>query len=134
MSSNLDIDGVPSLNGLHVLVVEDDEATRYAWRSYLAGAGATVTVAATGSAALRVLGMASVDVLVADLKLVGMTGLEIVAHRSMMRPLARPVVAIAVTAYPELRAEALGGGFVAFLEKPVEPRDLIEEIARRARP
>ena len=43
------------LNGLKVLVVEDDETTRYAWCKYLALAGAAVTSAEDGQQALQAL-------------------------------------------------------------------------------
>jgi CheY-like chemotaxis protein len=121
---------VPSLKGLHVLVIDDDEVARYAWRSYLTRASAIVSVAADGPSALQVLQKNPVDIVIADLALPGMSGMEVVTHWSLARLLAPPVIAIAVTAHPELRAEALRAGFTAVLEKAVDPLELVQEIAR----
>jgi CheY-like chemotaxis protein len=124
---------VPSLKGLHVLVIDDDEVIRDLWRSYLTLAGAIVSMAADGPSALQVLQNNPVAIVVADLALPGMTGMEVVTQWSLARLLAPPVIAIAVTGYPELRAEALRAGFTAFLEKPVDPLVLVQEIARHAK-
>lgn len=133
MSGPSEKSNVPSLKGLHVLVIDDDEVTRYAWSSYLSRSGAIVSIAADGPSALQVLQKNPVDIVVADLALPGMTGMEVVTHWSLARLLAPPVIAIAVTGYPELRAEALRAGFTAFLEKPVDPLELAQEIARHAK-
>ena len=124
---------VPSLKGLHVLVIDDDDAACYVWRSYLSRAGAIVSTATDGPSALQGLQKNPVDIVVADLALPGMTGMEVVTHWSRARLLAPPVIAIAVTGHPELRADALRAGFTAFLEKPVDPLKLVQEIARHAK-
>jgi CheY-like chemotaxis protein len=70
---------------------------------------------------------------VADLALPGMTGMEVVTQWSLAQLLATPEIAIAVTGYPGLRAEALRARFTAFLVKPIDPLDLVQEIARHAK-
>jgi CheY-like chemotaxis protein len=60
----IDMDsGPPPLTGVTVLIVEDDEATRYIFSRQLAQTGASVTVVEDGEAALHVLGAALMDVL-----------------------------------------------------------------------
>jgi CheY-like chemotaxis protein len=119
--------GPTSLTGVSVLIVEDDEATRYIFSRQLAQSGATVTLVEDGEAALRVLGAASMDVLVVDLKLPGLDGFKLLAHAPT-----RPPVTIAVTAFDdhEMRDRAAAAGFNAYLPKPVEPETLVQEIAR----
>jgi CheY-like chemotaxis protein len=63
--------GLPRLIGVKVLVVEDDEATRYAWSRQLARTGATVVTAEDAEHALAVLKAEAIDVLLADLALPG---------------------------------------------------------------
>ena len=119
-----------SLTGVRVLLVDDDEVALYAWRRYLVTAEAHVTSATDGEGALVVLRQDTVDVLVADLKLPGVVdGLQLA---EAARALGRPVVAIAVTGYPEERPRALRAGFAACLAKPLEPLDLVREITRCA--
>ena len=76
-------------------------------------------------------GATRLDVLVAELVLGGMTGLELVAHRSVMRARGTACGRHRGQRPSELRAEALRSA--ACLEKPVEPLELIREIARHAR-
>ena len=61
-------------------MIDDVEAACYVWRSYLSRAGAIVSTAADGPSALRGLQKNRVDIVVADLALPGMTGMEVVTH------------------------------------------------------
>ena len=117
------------LTGVRVLVVEDDEATRYAWCRYLAFAGATVTDAADGVQARQALQSDVVDVLVLDLVLPDTDGPQLLTES---RARLRGLVAIAVTAFDdnERRTQALTAGFAAYLVKPILPSALVQEVAR----
>ena len=123
----------PALRGVRVLVVEDDEATRYVWSKYLGSAEAIVTFAVDGQHALQALRDASIDVIVADLGLPDMDGFEFL-HRA--RKQSATVPAIAFSAYDEegRREDALRAGFAAHFVKPVAPSTLIQEIVRLSRP
>jgi CheY-like chemotaxis protein len=81
--------------------------------------------------ALTVLQSEPIDVLVADLVLPGVNGLQL-----LERAPGRPPVAIAVTAFDDRvsRERALETGFNAYLSKPVDPLVLAQEIAQRAGP
>jgi CheY-like chemotaxis protein len=119
---------LPSLQGIKVLVVEDDEATRYIFSRQLSQTGAIVTVVEDAESALLVLHAESTDVLVVDLKLPGLNGLQLLAQTPT-----RPRATIAITAFDDAttRDRALRSGFKAYLPKPVEPERLVQEIARQ---
>ena len=120
---------LPSLHGVTVLVVEDDEATGYILSKQLEPTGAIVTTVGNAIQALDVLRSRAVDVLVVDLLLPGgMNGLELLANvPSGSR------VAIAVTAFDDTMTQerALRAGFNLYPRKPVDPQMLAQEIARR---
>ena len=120
--------GLPSLRGVKVLVVDDDEAARYIWSRQFGPTGASVTTAEDARRAVEILRSEAVDVLLTDIRLRDADGLELLASAS-----SRPAVAIAVTEIDDetVRERALSAGFDLYLPKPVDPRVLAQEIARR---
>jgi CheY-like chemotaxis protein len=116
------------LSGVKVLIVEDDEGTRYAWHNYLTRAGATVTAVADGEDAVQALPADAIDVLVIDLLLPGIDGFEVLRNLRTGRP---EMVGIAVTGLVGQEERAYQAGFNAYLTKPLEPSVLAREIARR---
>ena len=116
------------LGGVSILVVEDDEATRYAWCRYLTFTGATVVAAENGQQALQALNAEAIDVLVIDLTLPDIDGFQVWAGARRSPGLA----AIAVTAFDDdrQRSRAIEVGFAAYLVKPLLPSVLAQEIAR----
>jgi DNA-binding NtrC family response regulator len=94
--------------------------------------GHAVRAAATGEEALRALEEGAFDLVLTDLKLPGIDGLEVLAAVRERRP-RTPVVVI--TAHGTVRAavEAMKLGAVDFLEKPVEMQDLFDLVERATR-
>jgi CheY-like chemotaxis protein len=123
---------VPSLAGIRVLVVDDDEATRYSWVRYLTRTGAAVTGVPDGHSALQALTDAPTDVLIVDLRLPDIDGVQLLTRVHSVSP---GVVALAVTGSDETehRERALRGGFNAYIAKPVDPLGLAREVARLLR-
>jgi CheY-like chemotaxis protein len=123
------------LEGLDVLVVEDDAATLEGVALALERAGASAQRARSAAEALRALAV-SPDVLVSDIGLPDGDGLALIrALREGPEPL-RSLPALAVTGRAGVgeRAKILGAGFDAYLAKPVEPGAVIACIvALRAR-
>jgi PAS domain S-box-containing protein len=130
----------PSLEGVTVLLVEDDASTRDAMKQTLAHAGASVVPVASGDEALSVLervggALASTpapNVIVCDLGLPGMSGHELL-ERLVRRSRAlgqRPLPACAVSAHARDvdRQRAMAAGFDLYLAKPIEPDRLIEAV------
>lgn len=121
------------LDGVHVLVVDDDDDTRDVLRAYLAHHGARVTIASRATEALAALHRVKVDVVVSDLSMPEMDGHELVRRlRTFPGELNQPTPAIAVTAFDtvEHRHRAREVGFAAYLAKPLDPDLLVQAIAR----
>lgn len=102
-----------------VLVVEDDAATREVIVTWLQSDGRTVRAADQGMLALHHAD-AAIDVIVSDLDLPGMNGLQLLPL--LRQRIGRRVPALAVTARSEANteAEARAAGFDAFLRKPLD--------------
>src|SRR5262245_55419155 len=121
------------LDGVHVLIVEDHDDTRYILGSYLRYCGALVTVARDGREALDVLNKVRAHVIVSDIQMPGLDGQEFIRRvRELPGQRERPTPAIAVTALSDLehRLRAMHGGFQVFLVKPVDPLVIVQEIDR----
>ena len=108
-----------------ILVVEDDRPTRMGLQELLRQAGYTVIIASDFRAGRRALEDERPDLLIADLRLEGFNGLQLL-H---VNP--RPVPAIIVTGYPDdvLQAEARHLG-AEYLVKPVSPPVLLSAVER----
>jgi len=125
------VDIVPRLDGLHVLAVDDEPDSLNLLRHVLEGAGATVTAAASGLAALDILRTQLPDVIVADIGMPGMDGLQFIrAVRQMPAPV-RSTPSAALTAYARSqdRITSLASGFQMHLVKPIDPLELIVAVS-----
>lgn len=122
---------VPQLNGLHILIVDDNDDAREILESYFALLGANVTSARSGGEALGMLQEVAAHVIVSDLSMPGMTGHQFLEHvRRMPSQAEKPTPAIALTAFddPENRREAVRSGFDVYLVKPVDPLTIVHHI------
>ena len=123
---------VSSLDGIRVLVVDDEADSLAMAREILESAGAAVTTAASGGIALQMLGTGSVDALIADLGMPGMNGFELIQLvRQSALPSVSGIPAAALTAYArsEDRTRVLQNGFQIHLAKPLDPVELIAAVA-----
>jgi len=126
----------PSLQGLRVLLVEDDRDTAEVLESLVTASGAKATTASSVAEALDVLARQRVDVLVSDIGLPGDDGYALI-HRLREREHQQwglPAIALSAYARPEDRDRALASGFQAHVAKPVDPGELLAVIARLAQP
>lgn len=132
----LQADAVPSLRGVHILVVDDEPDARRIVESILADQDAQVFTAASAAEALQMLDRQRLpDVLVSDIGMPGMDGYELIrAIRQRAADRGGAVPAIALTAFvrPEDRQRALRAGFDVHLPKPIDVDGIIRIVARLA--
>jgi CheY-like chemotaxis protein len=122
----------PRLNGLRVLVVDDEQDARELLSTVLTRYGASVTAAETADEALERLPLVRPDVLVSDIEMPGRDGYSLIrAVRTTAPPELRSIPAIALTARARFsdRMSALTAGYQVHVPKPVEPAELITLIA-----
>jgi CheY-like chemotaxis protein len=132
-------DGAPpavSLHGVRVLVVDDDEDNREMVQIILQRFGATVFVAPSAGAALKLIDVEKPDVLVSDIGMPDVDGYSLIRTVRALgdRQLSRlPAVALTAYARHEDREKALEAGFQEYLSKPVDPAELAKVIGALAR-
>src|SRR5581483_10683377 len=123
------------LEGVRVLVVDDDPDALAMARDILEAAGADVAVAPSAADALALVSAVRPDVLVADLAMPRVDGFELIARvRAAPDAAVRRVPAAALTAYArsEDSAKALRSGFQMHLAKPIDPAALTAAVAELA--
>jgi CheY-like chemotaxis protein len=130
------LNDLPRLDGVRVLVVDDQEETRLMIAQSLEEWGAAVTVAASGREALALIERTTFNALVCDIAMPEMDGYELIGRlRAMggateLSQLSRlPAIALTALARPEDRTQSLAAGFQMHVAKPVELAELIMVIA-----
>jgi hypothetical protein len=139
-SSDQSVTAAQSLEGLRVLVLENEPDSRDLFTALLEESGAHVMAVASAREALALLDTRSVDVIVADIGLPDEDGYAFI-RQVRIREGGGPhhVPALALTAYarPEDRERALTSGYQMHVAKPVAPDQLIAAVAtltRKVRP
>jgi len=123
---------LPSLNGLRVLVVDDEADARDLLNTVLLEYGAEVTTVASASEAIEKIAQFHPDILVSDIGMPGEDGYTLIQKvRALKVEEGGKVPAIALTAYAraEDRTRALLAGFQLHVPKPVDPAELAVAIA-----
>jgi EAL domain-containing protein (putative c-di-GMP-specific phosphodiesterase class I) len=111
--------------GARALVVDDDEALREIHMRALTNKGYSVETAPDGSAAARAVDTASFDVILSDIDMPGMSGIQLL-ERVRARDLDVPVVLITGSPSVETAVRALEAGALRYLVKPVELQTLVQ--------
>jgi signal transduction histidine kinase len=126
---------LPDLSGLRVLVLDDEPDAREAIAAVLEGCSAHVTAAATVREALAALDHGAVQVVVSDIAMPSEDGYRFI-QEVRGRPADRggkiPVIALTAHAGPMERERIAAAGFDGYLAKPIEPQQLVAEVARMA--
>jgi signal transduction histidine kinase/ActR/RegA family two-component response regulator len=126
---------LPSLAGLHVLVVEDQADTRDVLAMHLRSAGCEVTLAESARQALDALRKHRFDVLVSDIGMPHEDGYELIRKVRALPPEsggALPAVALTAFVRAEDRRRAILSGYHMHLAKPVELPELVTMVAALA--
>ena len=121
-----------TLNGLHVLVVDDETDTLEMVAAVLRQYNAQVTTATSVPEAVAALKQMRPDLLVADIGMPGQNGYDLIRQvQDLTEEIGRRIPAVALTAFarPEDRARVLSAGFQMHVTKPVEPAKLVTVVA-----
>ncbi len=115
---------------VRVLLVEDSGTNQMVFQAMLEGTGYVVDVAASGEEALRALPMLPYDLVMMDVFMPGMDGLETTrALRQMECCRTVPVIALTANAMQGDRERYLEAGMDDYLPKPIDKRDLLVVMA-----
>lgn len=110
-----------------ILVVDDEERQREIYRDILEDEGYAAETAPSGERALELLGQKRFDLVLTDLNLTGMTGVQLLKEILAADP---TIAVILITGYPSIQSaiEATKRGVYQYLEKPVDRDALLAVV------
>lgn len=114
-----------------ILIVEDNPRNRKLMKIMLQSQGYTIAEAVDGETGLDRLTTGPVDLVVLDIQLPGISGLD-VARTARAREATKATPILAVTAFAQSadRESALAAGCTAYMTKPIEMQAFLAEVAR----
>lgn len=122
---------LPELEGVRILLVEDEIDNRNVLAAALVRCGAEVECASTAAAAIELMERWSPDVLISDIALPDLDGCSLLEELRRRRAVV-PALALTVLGRPHEQARITAAGFDVFRQKPIDPVDLAHEVARLA--
>src|SRR5215470_7302968 len=119
----------PEPESANILVVDDEGAIRYSISKTLQRVGYQVSAAASGEEALEMLEEQNFDVVLTDIRMPGLTGVELLAKIKEKAP---DAIVILMTGYASLgtAVESLRLGAHDYLIKPSSSQDIRQSVAR----
>jgi CheY-like chemotaxis protein len=121
------------LQGIRILVVEDDPDSAKLITTLMSGCGAEVKAVGSCSAALDALHAQRPDVLLSDIEMPGENGFDLITKvRALSNENGGSIPAIALTAYAgdEHANRAVGAGYQVHVSKPVQLHELVRIVTR----
>ena len=119
----------PAAKGAKVLLAEDNPINAMLARTLLVREGCQVDHVVDGEAALAALATGTYDLVLMDVRMPGLSGLE--ATRALRaRGVKAPVVALTANAFEDDRRACLNAGMDDFLVKPLSPQALRDALVR----
>jgi PAS domain S-box-containing protein len=119
------------LSGKHVLLAEDNRINQQVAQSFLKRAGAIVTLANNGIEALTLLKAKHVDVILMDVQMPVMDGLEAAQNiRELLEYADIPIIGLSAGISAQERTDCMNSGMNDFLPKPIHPEHLVQTIER----
>jgi CheY-like chemotaxis protein len=112
-----------------ILVVEDNEVNLMVFTDILAAAGYQVLAARTAEECFALAGTETPDLILMDIQLPGMDGLEAVkALKANPSTSGIPIVALTAHAMSSHRERALEAGCTGYITKPIRSREFREAV------
>lgn len=115
-----------------VLIVDDEPSIRISLRTILSGLGFGVVEAARGEEALSLVRTAQFDIVLLDISMPGLGGIEVCRLMRKNAPLL-PIVMLTVQGSEDRKVEALDAGADDYITKPFQLRELIARIRAAVR-
>ena len=129
---NIPFECTPELEGLHILVVDNEDDGRRLVVTVLEQCGAKVTEVNSAAAGLKAIKELRPDILLSDLGMPGEDGYSLIKKvRALAAEEGGQIPAPALTTYARVedRMRVLRAGFQIHLPKPVEPAELVAVVA-----
>ena len=115
-----------------VLIVDDEASIRISLRTILSGLGFSVVEAARGEEAISLVRTAQFDIVLLDINMPGLGGIEVCRLMRKNAPLL-PIVMLTVQGSEDRKVEALDAGSDDYITKPFQLRELIARIRAAVR-
>lgn len=112
-----------------ILIVDDEETIRLALRKFLRSRGYEVEIAGSGDQALQILAKESYSLMLCDVRMPGMTGVQIVP-KARERDQDLAIIMLTAVNDAATATEVLSSGATDYLMKPVELADLQQAVDR----
>jgi signal transduction histidine kinase/ActR/RegA family two-component response regulator len=124
----------PRLDGVRVLVVDDEKDARDLIGRALSESGAEITLANSSREAIEILERRPIDVLLADIAMPGEDGYSLIRRIRASGSSVASIPAAAVTAHArdDERSKALAAGFHLHVAKPIEPFEIVRLVGQLA--
>jgi two-component system sensor histidine kinase/response regulator len=120
-----DFEALARIKGARILLAEDNELNQQVATELLHDAGFVVDVAANGRIAVEMALASSYDVVLMDMQMPEMDGVEATINMRALPQLNKlPVIAMTANAMSADRERCLGAGMNDFVSKPIEPEEL----------
>ena len=112
-----------------IVIVDDDASLRRSLGNLLGSTGFNVETFASAEAFLAAGKVAAMDALVLDVRMPGMSGVDLLVELGR-RASRLPVVVLTAHGDDDVRKQCLRAGALAFLTKPFQAQDLLDAIQR----
>jgi two-component system CheB/CheR fusion protein len=119
-----------ALQGVRILLVDDERDTQEMLQTLLAAQGATVLTAGTAAQAIAMFAPGRFDVIVSDIAMPGADGYALIAQLRALGLGAVPAIALTSMARADDRKRALAAGFAEHLGKPLQLEVLMAALSR----
>jgi DNA-binding response OmpR family regulator len=117
----------------HILIVDDEEIARESLKQILTLEGYSVLVAENGLRALAILAQGEISLMILDLKMDGMSGMDVLERIQEISPFTKVIIATA-HASVETAVQALRYRVFEYLIKPFDPAELVDSVRQTLKP
>ncbi|MBN1777567.1 MAG: response regulator [Clostridiales bacterium] len=126
-----ELNAIDRVDGINVLLVEDNEINQEVAKEILSSAGAMVDIANNGKEAIAAVKEKNYDVVLMDLQMPVMGGYEATKEiRKQIQFEELPIIAMTAHAMQGVKAECLAAGMNDYVSKPIDPKNLFSTIKK----